>query len=202
MILILYILADTDYSINKEKVMSEKKEATLEDVKRYARRKHVGQMYGDYYYDKHLHDVSHVLAEFGFSKEAYPHLHKACYTHDIFEDTATSYNDVKKRFGEMVAEISYAVTDELGRNRKERAAKTHPKIKGFYEATVIKLCDRVANIREGIRTDSDLKNMYKKEYPEFRLDIFDVETVEKHPKLKGLWNILDEIFDYKEQTNE
>ena len=86
--------------------MSEKIETTLEDVKRYARRKHVGQMYGDFYYDKHLHDVSHVLAEFGFSKEGYPDLHKAAWIHDIFEDTATSFNDVNKRFGKLVAERS------------------------------------------------------------------------------------------------
>ena len=44
----------------------------------------------------------------------------ACWTHDTIEDTRQTYNDVKKRCGETVAEAVYAVTNEKGRTRADR----------------------------------------------------------------------------------
>ena len=165
---------------------------SIEEAKIYARKKHVGQMYGNYYYDKHLHDVSHVLTEFGFSKNSSPVLHIAAYLHDILEDTGTSYNDIKKRFEELAAEIVYALTDELGRNRKERADKTHPKIKGFLEATIIKLADRIANSRESKRTGSDLYKMYKKEFKSFKEHLYYDFGDER---VDNMWNELENILN-------
>ena len=52
----------------------------------------------------------------------------AGYLHDTIEDTDTSYRDLFDRFGEEVAELVYAVTSELGRNRAERNRKTCAKI--------------------------------------------------------------------------
>ena len=45
----------------------------------------------------------------------------ATYGHDLIEDCRTSYNDVKEHLGQEVADIVYAVTNEKGKNRKERA---------------------------------------------------------------------------------
>ena len=76
--------------------------------------------------------------------------------HDTLEDTTLSYNDIKKAFGKEVAEIVYCVTDELGRNRNERKEKTYPKIKANWKATVVKICDRIANITQSKKYNKEL----------------------------------------------
>jgi len=45
----------------------------------------------------------------------------ACWGHDLIEDCRVSYNDVKDALGQEAADIIYAVTNEKGKNRKERA---------------------------------------------------------------------------------
>lgn len=71
----------------------------------------------------------------------------SAWTHDLIEDCRITYNDIKKEFGETVAEITYALTNEKGRNRKERAnEKYYEGIRNTPGATFIKLCDRMANV--------------------------------------------------------
>ena len=105
------------------------------------------------------------------------------------EDTAVSYNDIKEKFGIEVAEIVYAVTDELGRNRKERKAKTYPKIKENKDAIIVKLGDRISNMRNSLLKGHKMSEMYIKEYKEFRsaLDTNDWT-------LDGLWGELDNMY--------
>ena len=45
----------------------------------------------------------------------------ACWVHDVIEDCRETYNDVKNVLGERVADIAYALTNEKGKTRKERA---------------------------------------------------------------------------------
>jgi (p)ppGpp synthase/HD superfamily hydrolase len=87
----------------------------------------------------------------------------ACALHDTLEDTSLSYNDIQKAFGKEVAEIVFCVTDELGRNREERKEKTYPKIQSNWKATVVKICDRIANIEQSRSYNQKLFDMYKKE---------------------------------------
>ena len=42
----------------------------------------------------------------------------ACWLHDTIEDCRLTYNDIKNKFGENVAEIVYAVSNEKCKNRK------------------------------------------------------------------------------------
>jgi len=143
-----------------------RKRLTLIDEARYlAISKHGVQGYDEYPYYYHLEEVVDVLRDHGYTEDKYI---ISAYLHDILEDTATSYNDIKKLFGEEIAEIVYCVTDELGRNRKERKEKTYPKIKGNKDAIIIKLADRIANVKNCIKTENALLAMYKNEYAEFR----------------------------------
>ena len=103
----------------------------------------------------------------------------AGWLHDVIEDTDASYNDVKKVTNAVVAELVFAVTDELGRNRKERSAKTYPKIQGNIAATALKLADRIANIENGNVEGGSMLQMYRKEYPHFR------ETLNVGPSQHG-----------------
>jgi len=121
---------------------------------------HGNQTYdGIFPYHKHLDDVVDVLKRFGFSGKYIV----AGYLHDIIEDTALSYNKVKKYFGDEVAEMVYCVTDELGRDREEKKRKTLPKTASNPDAIILKLGDRIANIEHGGKID-----MYRKEYLQFK----------------------------------
>jgi (p)ppGpp synthase/HD superfamily hydrolase len=88
--------------------------------------------------------------------------------HDLIEDTRVSYNDVKEVLGFYAAEIIYAVSNEKGKNRKERANVAYYKgIRQTPGATFVKLCDRIANVQYSKMTGSRMFEMYKKENSDF-----------------------------------
>ncbi len=92
----------------------------------------------------------------------------ACWLHDTIEDCRVTYNDIKSEFGFEVAEIVYALTNDKGKNRKERAGENY--YKGIREtkfATFVKLCDRIANVEYSKNTGSSMYEKYKKEMDEF-----------------------------------
>ena len=97
----------------------------------------------------------------------------ACWTHDTIEDTRQTYNDVKKRCGEAVAEAVYAVTNEKGRSRAERANDKY--YKGIREneiATFVKLCDRLANATYSRDCNQRMLDTYRNELPHFCQTLF------------------------------
>lgn len=74
----------------------------------------------------------------------------AVWAHDLIEDTRTSYNDVKMYLGQAVADVVYALTNEKGKNRAERANDAYyAGIRLTRGAVFVKLCDRIANVRYG-----------------------------------------------------
>lgn len=113
-----------------------------------------------------------------------PILLQACWLHDTLEDCAISYNDLKQEFGEEVADVVYNVTNELGKNRKERNEKTYPKIARDWRAVFVKLCDRIANQTEG----GAMNKKYQKEYIDFRNALYNPTH-----HLDALWQELDKI---------
>ena len=147
---------------------------------------HGMQTYDGYPYYYHLEQVVDVLKEFGFIDDKYI---IAGYLHDVLEDTAISYNDIKLQFGVEVAEMVYAVTDELGKNRIERKEKTYPKIKANPDATIIKLADRIANVRNSIKNNPEKREMYSKEYESFKEALYEPFT-----EGMDMWKELDNMF--------
>ena len=137
----------------------------IEDAKLFAIRHHGLQEYDGFPYHKHLQDVVSNVIKFGYVNEDFV---IAAWLHDSIEDCSVTYNDIKKLFGESVAEIVYRVTDELGRNRKERKKKTYPKIRECKNATFIKLCDRIANFENSIKRGHSMIDAYIKEHAEFK----------------------------------
>ena len=142
-----------------------------EEIKKaieFARDKHKGQTYSDVYsYIRHLEMVYEVLVRFGFDDET---LLVSAWLHDVIEDTDVSYHMVKVGFGFDVAEAVYGVTDELGRNRKERKVKTYPKILANLNSLILKLADRIANVefgKTGVFGDPSKIKMYREEQTEF-----------------------------------
>ena len=141
----------------------------------FAQKAHASQLYDSCFpYFKHLEDVYNVLIGFGFKEENPEDLPIliAAWLHDSIEDTATSYSDVKKEFGEEAAEIIYCVTDELGRNRKEKKFKTYPKIRSNPKAVIVKIADRIANAGHSIKyNQTPMIEMYRKEFEDFQYNL-------------------------------
>jgi|AntDeeMinimDraft_6_1070357.scaffolds.fasta_scaffold10908_2 (p)ppGpp synthase/HD superfamily hydrolase len=160
----------------------------LQRAKDFATEAHKGQKYGDSPYTYHLVQVTNVLSRFGFEQE---HLHAAAWLHDVVEDTEATLQDVKTIGGSKVEEIVARVTDQPGKNRRERKAKTYPQIAECVDATIIKLADRVANVENCIQKGNrGLLSMYIQEHAFFRDTLYQ-EDSEAQP----LWEHLDNLID-------
>ena len=95
-------------------------------------------------------------------------IRRAAWGHDLIEDTRVSYNDVKEELGVAAADIIYALTNEKGKNRKERANdKYYEGIRNTHGAVFVKLCDRIANVQYSKMTGGHMFEKYKKENDDF-----------------------------------
>jgi (p)ppGpp synthase/HD superfamily hydrolase len=96
----------------------------------------------------------------------------AAWGHDLIEDTRVSYNDVKNNLGEVAADIIYALTNEKGKTRKERANEKY--YNGIVEtdgAVFVKLCDRIANVQYSKMSKSKMFEVYKQENESFIISL-------------------------------
>lgn len=97
---------------------------------------------------------------------------RAIWAHDLIEDCRVSYNDVKNNLGQEAADIVYAVTNDKGKTRGERAGKKYYQgIKDTPGAVFVKLCDRIANVQYGKMTKSHMFEMYQKENVDFMMSL-------------------------------
>jgi (p)ppGpp synthase/HD superfamily hydrolase len=144
------------------------------------------QLYGGHPYDVHLGDVVAVLTSYGLWTDQ--ELMAAAWLHDTVEDTALTLNAVDSLFGPQVANLVWSVTNEHGVNRRERHAKTYPKIKLDSRAVALKLADRIANTGFSILNQSSQQDMYRKEYPGFRAAL---HTLGQHA---AMWEQLDALY--------
>lgn len=147
----------------------------------------VGQTYDNHPYEKHLREVVSVLLRFGEYDKT---MLAAGWLHDVVEDVEIKLSTIEDLFGTKVATLVGALTDEPGVNRKERKAKTYPKIKGTPGAVKLKLADRIANIENGINLDDKrFFLMYKKEHTEFEKTLRGDDEIEK-----AMWDHLAVLF--------
>jgi (p)ppGpp synthase/HD superfamily hydrolase len=112
----------------------------------------------------------------------------AVWTHDVIEDCRQSYSDVKKVLGESVAEIVYALTNEKGKNRKERANdKYYEGIRNTPFADYVKICDRLANVYYSKLHNGSLLNVYRKEHNHFKKELWKVDFQEMFDEMEGFY---------------
>lgn len=122
----------------------------------------------NHYYDKylpyefHLRMVVQVAEDFiHLPENRWSDLKLACWGHDLIEDTRVSFNDCRLELGEFVSDIIYAVTNEKGRTRAERANdRYYELIRATPGATFVKLCDRIANVQYSKLTKSKMLDKY------------------------------------------
>ncbi len=119
----------------------------------------------------------------------------ACWLHDTIEDCRLTYNDIKQIAGVFTAEIVYAVSNDKGKNRKERAGENY--YKGMREtpwARYVKMCDRLANAQYSKDTQSKMLDVYRKENEAFLSSMFpingeDIMYVKMIQELKDLLDL-------------
>ena len=188
--------------------------AEIEQIKASAHQLHadVNQTYDTVHpYGFHLDMVAESVYKYGYRVCADAHdvlpLFFGAYYHDSIEDARLTYNDVTKialRYMDeaqayTAAEIVYALTNDKGRTRAERAGERY--YKGIREtpyAPFVKLADRLANITysctHGNPSNSHMKAVYRQELPHF------LEAINAHqddtrfalPEEMNLWNVIGE----------
>ena len=166
----------------------DKYRAQIEAIRQRAHELHdnVNQTYGDDLpYGFHLDMVAEGVDEFGHlvcvrEDDVLP-IFFGAFFHDTIEDTRQSYNDVMKEARKwlseeqalMATEIVYALTNDKGRTRAERAGEKYYKgIRATPYVTFVKLCDRLANVTYTCSVDSGksgfrMREVYKSEMPHF-----------------------------------
>ena len=150
-----------------------------------------GQLYGDQPYSVHLLQAYEILLPL-FGDNDTVMLSILC--HDLLEDTGITYNDLAKVTGYFVADVVYDVTNELGKNRRERAERTYPKIAANPLAIIVKVADRLANTRHSRQSGSSMYQKYRAEYRHFKDALFtgvNQESWRVYPKIYDLWALLD-----------
>ena len=163
----------------------------IEAIRQSAHQLHesVNQLYGDNLpYGYHLDMVVQGIREYGHlvcvrEQDVLP-LFFGGYYHDSIEDARLTYNDVMRVARQflseeqslMATEIAYALTNDKGRTRAERAGeKYYQGIRETAYAPFVKLCDRLANITFSCAGDDannrHMREVYKQEVPHFLASI-------------------------------
>jgi len=145
----------------------------------------VNQTYGGGLpYGYHLDMVAEGVRSFGHlvcvSDDDVLPLFFAAYYHDSIEDARQTYNDVMNTARTMMTEeqslmateIVYALTNDKGRTRAERAGERYYQgIRQTPYAPFVKLCDRLANISFSCASEGSenvrMREVYKQEVPHF-----------------------------------
>ncbi len=116
----------------------------------------------------------------------------ACWLHDVMEDCRETYNDVAKTTNVRIADMVYALTNEKGRTRKERAdARYYEGIRQTPYASFVKLCDRMANAYYSREHNNRMLGMYRSENQDF-IEAIQVEDTYFLPMSQMLEKILKE----------
>lgn len=145
---------------------------------------HANQKYLDSPYMKHLQDVVNVLWEFGHHTDD---LFAAAWLHDILEDTSCPLMLLLHEFGNEITELVHAVTDGQGGTRRQKNAEAYRKMQLVPRATIVKLADRIANVRASIESGTKHLEMYQHEHHEFS------NSLPKLAEAQPMWDELERL---------
>jgi (p)ppGpp synthase/HD superfamily hydrolase len=150
----------------------------LQRAKGFAKAAHerVNQLYdGKPYFEAHVEDVVrwgllfiHLIPE-QYREQVLAGL----YLHDTIEDTGVTYNDIKKEFGEFVADIAFAMTNSTGKTRAERADAVYfNKLRNQEFGDFAKWSDRLANAMNSFKTGHKMLQVHIKEHPHYKNELY------------------------------
>lgn len=189
----------------------EKHRPDIEEVRECAHMLHesVNQQYDKKHpYGFHLDMVADSVFKYGHlicqSEHDVLPLFFGAFYHDSIEDARMSYNDVTKAArlfmdddqAYMAAEMVYALTNDKGRTRAERAGERYYQgIRETLYAPFLKLADRLANTTYSFthcnKENVHMKEVYREEMPHF------LEAINAHsddPRLGLPQEMIDDIY--------
>lgn len=149
----------------------------IEKVKDFAFNAHanVNHLYGKKPYSYHLEMAVECIRPFlhHIPIEDQTDVICAMYLHDTIEDCRLTRNDIVKISNERIADIVYALTNEKGRNRAERANdKYYSDMIIVKYARFCKLGDRMANIQNSASESVRMYAVYSLECVGFLKKLF------------------------------
>jgi hypothetical protein len=147
----------------------------VDDASFFAKLHHGDQVYSDmthgYHLDQVVAELTEIGAEWPFLATGYLHdTEEDCWQDEPIEARRARIRD---RFGELIETMVWCVTgqmyiDGVKQNRKARNAEQYAKIAGFPPSAVVKVADRIANLKATLRDSSrEFARMYLGEHEEF-----------------------------------
>lgn len=159
-----------------------------EKAKAYAAIKHKGQIHGTRPFTTHLSEVVSALHEFGYKDDD---LTAAAWLHDVVEDTEVTIEEIYAEFGNRVGDLVDALTDGPGKTRIEKKQKPYATIPNVEGAVIVKLADRIANVRHTIADSKPdagrYYETYKREHAGF------CKALGKKGEATEMWQMLDNL---------
>lgn len=154
---------------------------TLVDIVKWAVECHAAtnHQYASHPYSFHLQSVQIAMVKVvreceergirTFTSEELELLYASAWCHDLIEDARVTYNDIITKTGSRdLAEIVWSVTQDAGRNRKERQSPAYyTRLAANPNAVLVKMADRIANMQFSKTSGSGMYQKYLKELPEF-----------------------------------
>ena len=168
----------------------------------------VNQTYDNHPYGLHLDMVAQSVGQYGHlvcdnPNDLLPLLFGAYY-HDSIEDARLTYNDVRKTAQQFMdeqqafiaTEIVYALTNDKGRTRNERAGeKYYAGIRQTPYAPFVKLADRLANFSYSCKRNQRMKKVYQEELPHFLNAITSTSSDPRHSLPPPMIDAIMELFN-------
>lgn len=170
------------------------------DAFKFARKKHAGQerkfektVKGkSKKYVSHPVRVARIVREFKGKSKNINKLLAAALLHDTVEDTDTTVTEIEKKFGKMVGSIVHELTSD--KNQIEKEGKTEYLAKKMSEnltnyALVLKLADRLDNVRGFNMAPEKFVNKYRKETANILIALDKVRKLTSTQKelVKEIW---------------
>ena len=142
-------------------------EMSLEsDARDFAEKAHEGQKrkLSKEPYSNHPKRVAEIVKNHKKSKEI-ESLAAAAHLHDTLEDTPTTYDELEKKFGKLVASLVKELSsDKIQIKLMGKAHYLANKMKGMTSwALVIKLADRLDNVSDLATATPEFRDRYKQE---------------------------------------
>jgi hypothetical protein len=140
----------------------------LQTARHYAENAHYQHTYnGKPYITEHLDKVVQTLREHSINDQV---ILSIAYLHDVIEDTPLNKDDIQKVFGDVIATHVALLTDRPGKEREDRQMMTYIYLRDHPYALVVKLADRLTNMRASFDTKYALS--YINEYKRFKTALY------------------------------
>lgn len=159
-----------------------------EKAKAYATQKHSGQIHGTRPFTTHLAEVVGTLHEFGYLDD---NLTAAAWLHDVVEDTPVLIEDIYAEFGSRIGDLVDALTDGPGKTRVEKKQKPYATIPNVPGAVIVKLADRIANVRHTIADVAPCAERYYETYKREHSGF--CNALGKTGEARDMWHLLDNL---------